>query len=698
VSEAPATVARRGRGAAALALVGLLVVAYSLGLRAVERGAEYPGWDLIGPAHGLHLLSTRSALEAVREVLASVRGFQYWTSKDSLVYCLVPGALSRLWPWQHWVHLLTLGLFALSLGLAARAAELPARDLWLLLLAWGASPALLSFSIAGPFISACLPHALALVLVTAPGLRGRPLASLALALAVAEVSWHLYPTGRTVFVVFLLAAAFESRAPGRTRLAWLAAAVVQAALVLRFSGQTENEMLAVETLAGRDPFGAGMDLVAALLDQLDVPVLWLLGLLGFVFFQKRRGLLLGLFLGHLGLLWLLSLHGADKLLTRRFLLVDFYALLSLASAFVAAAGRRPLLRRLIVLSLLAGNLWQLVDLQRFYARRRETLPYVQARGDYIVQPPHVALAEEVRRWVDSGGVALLGHNLSAYLENSTDPAAVLERLYVGLGHERFVASVLVFGSERCRYDCLPIRPLESAPSTLEDLRSGRAAQSRAPLRLYYPREERSPKALSGVVLEATRSRFLVRPAADEIGAFRAARLDPALDSREAFRLQPLAAGYARLRGPSERRPAPELLRFPLDLAWLPGVAGSGRYVSSGPFGSYAFSLRWRATFTACATRDYELLTGFVGDARVRVDGREVRRSRDYYFRLHSRRLPLGAGPHALEVEFATWLGLPRLLLDVRAAPDAWAPTDARVCAPAATPEQRAQAVVIQSAS
>ena len=67
----------------------------------------------------------------------------------------------------------------------------------------------ISFAIAGPFLSACLPHALALTLVVSPGLRRWPLAALASALAVGELSWHLYLTGRTVFVVFLLAALLE---------------------------------------------------------------------------------------------------------------------------------------------------------------------------------------------------------------------------------------------------------------------------------------------------------------------------------------------------------------------------------------------------------------------------------------------------------------------------------------------------------
>jgi hypothetical protein len=676
-----------GRSTPWFALVALLVVCYSLVFRALGRGDEYPGWDLIGPAHGLHLLSTKPVLEAAREVLGSVRAFQYWTSKDSLVYTLVPGALGRWWPWPHWVHLLTLVLFLAALGFAARAADLRLRDAWIVLLAWGASPALLSFAIAGPFISACLPHALALTLVTVPGLRRRPLLSLGLALVVVELSWHLYLTGRTVFVVLLLAAALERAAPARTRLAWLAAAVLQAALVLRFSGQIENDLLAFDALAGRDLPGAALDLMGALLLELDSPVLWLLAVVCFAFLRRRRGLLLALFAGHLGLLLLLATFGAEKLLTRRFLLVDFYALVTVATVFGESTGPRRALRPLIVLALLAGNVWQVIGLHAFYAsspsqRDRQTLPFVQARGDYVVHPELTAAAREVQAWVESGGGAVLLYGLSAYPENTTDPAGVLERLYVGLGHERFLSSVFVFGAVRCRYDCLPVRPLDDAARVLEDLRLGRGPAGPDRLRLYHVWGERSEAALqeNATVFAELRRRFFVRPDGFSFGAFRRARLDPALGVTAPLLVNPEAAVYAPIRVASARREAPELLHFPLDLAWLPSASRQGLYSGAGPFGKRAFSLRWEATVTACESRRYEWLVGVAGEVAVRLDGEEVLRMVDPSFRLATRALPLTAGRHRLDVEYATRPGFARLLLDVRAAPgEPWAAGEPGLC-------------------
>jgi len=72
----------------------------------------------------------------------------------------VPGALGRWWPSEYWAHGLTFVLVLVTFWLILRFGELPLRKAWLMALAWGASPALLSFSVAGyPYATGFLPHA-----------------------------------------------------------------------------------------------------------------------------------------------------------------------------------------------------------------------------------------------------------------------------------------------------------------------------------------------------------------------------------------------------------------------------------------------------------------------------------------------------------------------------------------------------------
>lgn len=52
----------------------------------------------------------------------------------------------------------------------------------------------------------------------------------------------------------------------------------------------------------------------------------------------------------------------------------------------------------------------------------------------------------------------------------TNPEGLLERLYLSLGHQRFVRSVFVFASESCRYSCLPIFPLTDFETFLDGVR------------------------------------------------------------------------------------------------------------------------------------------------------------------------------------------------------------------------------------
>ena len=71
----------------------------------------------------------------------------------------------------------------------------------------------------------------------------------------------------------------------------------------------------------------------------------------------------------------------------------------------------------------------------------------------------------MRAELASGRKILPIYNLLSFDENASNPAGIIDRLYLGLGHERFQESVFVFGDNKRMVRELPIRPLK----TFEDL-------------------------------------------------------------------------------------------------------------------------------------------------------------------------------------------------------------------------------------
>ena len=105
-------------------------------------------------------------------------------------------------------------ILLVGLGLLPLVPVIPFRWAWVVLLAWGASGALLSFSLAGlPWVNGFLPHALALWIVLDARLRRRWLATVVLCLVASELPWHVYELGKTACLVFLLGAFLVSEAP-----------------------------------------------------------------------------------------------------------------------------------------------------------------------------------------------------------------------------------------------------------------------------------------------------------------------------------------------------------------------------------------------------------------------------------------------------------------------------------------------------
>jgi len=636
-----------------LPVLALLGVAGSLLYRVSSRGPYHPGWDVLGSAHGLFVLSTDPPVEALARLVRGARDFRYWNSTNSVPYTLVPGALGRLWRSESWAQWLTFALVLATFWLILRFGEVPLRKAWLLALAWGASSALLSFSVAGyPYATGFLPHALALVIVTSPWLRARPLVSLAAALFATELSWHLYEAGKTLIVVFVVAALLERAVPIATRAGWLLVSAVQVALLLGRRGFNVDYVLrggsaGPETLAA----AAGRTLGALFRPEVDLPVLVPLGLVAALLLRRRRWLVLAGVTSQILTVVLATAVEAQAIRPRRLLTTSFYCLTAvvLVVAETADSGRWRRSFRLVVLTaLVSANLWQMADLWIFFrvppAGRTHPLPYTFSKDDYFVAWGETRLAPEVAREVAGGGSVVMLYNLSS--EVASDPPGLLERIYLETGHETFDRSVLSFGQRHCRWDCMPIRPLEDVERDVAVL----AAEGRRAVAFYGKGAPATRRHVEEALLvfAAVRRHFDVRPAPDPAPGFGRLELIPRTAAPD-----PL---------PLENATSP----LPLDLAWLATPRTPAGVVLTSPNGEGPFRYDWSGRVTAEGERTLDLLLGCDGRVRLDVDGQTVSARETTGLTFWRERLLLSPGRHAVGLGYEARSGTGRLLLQIEA--------------------------------
>jgi hypothetical protein len=502
-------------------------VAGSLVVRLVHRGAYYPGFDVVGAANGLFLWSTQSKWDAIATVFVHSRTYSAPFPFYSALCALLPGFLASVWPWEHWGGVVTFGVCVVTLWLVARATDLRREDAWVLLLAWSASSALLSFSVTGfGWATAFLPHALALFVVLDARLQRRAVPTLALALLATELSWHVYELGKTVFVVFILAALILRAVPWRARLVWLGVAGLQLWMIHRFPSShviayTQLHHVAPAEMIDRLAAVARMLVVSP---YLDLPVLFLAAVVSSIGSSRRSALIGILLLVQLGLVEVLALRSPGDVRPRRFLMVDWYCLTLIASRLAdlrCATGYRRWLRTTVIGLLVAGSVWQMADLTRFALQPIDelrwqgwafTMPFVDSQIDYMTALDDADWSTELRRRADAGETLLLIYDLGAYPENITNPSASLERLYLHLGHERFRRSVFAFGSAPCHHSCIPIHPMSELEPFLESVARGTGPPINT-ITGYWPVEHVYDKPAfvedRKRALDAIRARFLM---------------------------------------------------------------------------------------------------------------------------------------------------------------------------------------------
>jgi hypothetical protein len=134
----------------------------------------------------------------------------------------------------------------------------------------------------------------------------------------------------------------------------------------------------------------------------------------------------------------------------------------------------------------------------------------------IVHGEMVDWARALEARAENGETLVLLYNFSVPNENLRDPVAPLERLYLGLGHEKFMERVFVFGSEHCRYDCLPIRPVEAFHRLLDAIVPAPLA-GLVPISLDYHQGSGSEEI--SVMLDAAQAGLALQGAAPDGNGF-----------------------------------------------------------------------------------------------------------------------------------------------------------------------------------
>jgi hypothetical protein len=208
-------------------------------------------------------------------------------------------------------------------------------------------------------------------------------------MGVMELSWHLYPLGKTAFTVFVAGALLLPRVPPRTRATWLLVAAAQVAMILAFRpGEVGGFWTNVAPTALAV---AGLEVLKSLFvtRTLATPLLVVLGAASFLFLRKHRLFLLALLAVQFALIVTLALIHANELRPRRALVAEFYCVVAILAMLLEAGRDSARDRRArvgCIVLLVAGNVWQLYDMAAYMRIPVQTqqypLPHTFSQADY----------------------------------------------------------------------------------------------------------------------------------------------------------------------------------------------------------------------------------------------------------------------------------------------------------------------------
>jgi hypothetical protein len=484
----PSPAPRTRGGLLAWAIYGL-AVANVLTLWVV-RDVFVNGWDLFGQTYGVLLLNQGSfthALSTIWESVLSQRQRPVFTGGESFIYGLIPGLLSGVAPWLLWSHFVNLVLFVLVSSWIVRRLRVAPWVYWACVLA---SPALVSLSITGlpDLPSTAIPYGLTVAYLLSDRQRERSivwgtLVDLAFFATVAFIAFNGYESGKTFFVVPVIAAVTLPRIPLMRRLVWIACAAVIGWLVHGNQAATTQTALAA---VPRDVAGFMHGLLAFGREYfvtwyIDFPALALAAFASLLVLREKRLFWTTLLFAAVGLVTLNAFQfDGGFLVPHRYLLLGFLSVLVVSSALSQVP--RPRGAVLLWVLLAAGIGYTTLTTVRFAREqppataenwnitRVYPLPYNRARLDAHIWRDRIADAKTLVQLIKQGDEQhVVFYGFSAAGEDSVNPQLIVSRFLLPLGYGEFNRRVTFFDNSFHMYFPFPVQPLADVRPKLATL-------------------------------------------------------------------------------------------------------------------------------------------------------------------------------------------------------------------------------------
>ena len=435
------------------------------------RGNSYVGWELLGPAQGKYELNTIGLIECLRMFGFRMIFFFYWNHTSSYLFGFIPGLLEAYFPKGYWAQLINLFFLWVAYALLLRHKQFSKHIFLLLLLT---SPAILAFSIIGyPYSSGILPFAAAITYVFSyadKDVTKKLILRDFLAFSfISVLSLNCYELGKTAFLVPMIAAVSFREIGIKRRMLWFFLGCLMITPLVFVKGVAHDELLGT-VLKNFFILPIYLPKLLSMLyleGALDLPIITTIFILLSRVRSPRYWFWLLLVLSQ----FFLILVGLSKesffMMPRRFILIETLMLFSIAWKWNAISSEKVKAYASILIA--GGLVWTGYTMFQYAKVETPTnLPY-SAAYDFTLNTDLLIDTDAIIKLAQEEIPQFLWYAYEDYPENSTDPVALLERVYLALPHKQFMKNVFFVGENSCRYSCVPVYNPERVPFALSKL-------------------------------------------------------------------------------------------------------------------------------------------------------------------------------------------------------------------------------------